>query len=301
MLKGIQELQGMENWSEDRWDELRTTYLAMCARVDDMFGRIVQALKDKGIYDDTAIFILSDHGDYTGDFGVVEKAQNTFEDCLTNVPLIVKPHKGVELVPGINNSMVELIDMYGTIEDFTGMKPTHTHFGKTLRHAMNNQEEVHRDVVFCEGGRLKSERHCTETASLPEGPSVKSEYYPKLKIQDSHGPEHTKATMCRSIDHKYVQRLYEMDEFYDLKKDPKELHNLIEDPLYRDVIMEFKERMLKWYQETCDVVPFQEDDRFTDDMLLGMLKGLVPKEGIVHIMKALEAGASIRDIMYGEN
>ena len=48
-----------------------------------------QALRDApGLYDDTAIFFFSDHGDFTGDYGLVEKTQNTFEDCLTRVPFI---------------------------------------------------------------------------------------------------------------------------------------------------------------------------------------------------------------------
>ena len=63
----------------------------MCARLDHQFGMIVEALKDRDFYDQTAIFMFSDHGDFTGDYGLVEKTQNTFEDCLTHVPFIIKP------------------------------------------------------------------------------------------------------------------------------------------------------------------------------------------------------------------
>ena len=76
----------MQGWSEERFTELRATYYGMCARVDAQFGKVVDALKDSGIYDDSAIFFFSDHGDFTGDYGLVEKTQNTFEDCLTRVP-----------------------------------------------------------------------------------------------------------------------------------------------------------------------------------------------------------------------
>lgn len=75
-----------EELTEDDWNEIRATYLAMCMKVDESFGKLIKALKEKGIYDDTAIFFLSDHGDFTGDYSLVEKAQNTFEDCLTRVP-----------------------------------------------------------------------------------------------------------------------------------------------------------------------------------------------------------------------
>ena len=92
LVAGIYERQGLQGWSDDRFNELRAVYYGMCARVDEQFGRVVKPRsKHSGIYDDSAIFFFSDHGDFTGDYGLVEKTQNTFEDCLTRVPLIVKP------------------------------------------------------------------------------------------------------------------------------------------------------------------------------------------------------------------
>jgi arylsulfatase A-like enzyme len=72
---------------------------------------------------------------------------------------------------------------------------------------------------------------------------------------------HTKATMCRNKDFKYIKRAYEKDEFYDLKQDPGEIKNLIDDPSYKIEIDNFKHKMLSWYQETCDVVPLERDKR----------------------------------------
>ena len=72
------------------------------------------------MYDDTALFFFSDHGDFTGDYGLVEKTQNTFSDCLTRVPLIIKPPAGVPIRPGVRDALVELIDMPATVEALTG-------------------------------------------------------------------------------------------------------------------------------------------------------------------------------------
>ncbi|UCD86206.1 MAG: hypothetical protein JSU92_05070, partial [Deltaproteobacteria bacterium] len=38
ILKGLHELQGLKEWSEERWSELRATYLGMVARVDHQFS-----------------------------------------------------------------------------------------------------------------------------------------------------------------------------------------------------------------------------------------------------------------------
>ena len=67
--------------------------------------------------------------------------------------------------------------------------------------------------------------------------------------------------MCRTKTHKFIQRLYEQDELYDLVKDPLEERNVINDPAYADILNALRERMLKWYMETCDVVPQLEDKR----------------------------------------
>ena len=260
LLKGIHERQHMQSWTEDRWTELRATYYGMCARLDHQFGEIVRALKSAGMYGDTAMFLFSDHGDFTGDYGLVEKTQNTFEDCLSRVPFIVKPPTSVPVKPRVSEAMVELIDFPATVEALTGIAPKHTHFGRSLLPVLAGETDEHRDAAFCEGGRLHGETHCMELESassqVPTGL-----YWPRVNLQTSEGPEHTKAIMCRIKEFKYVRRLYEQDELYDLKADPRELDNRIADPALGDVLARLKERLLTHYQETCDVVPRDTDLR----------------------------------------
>jgi arylsulfatase A-like enzyme len=85
-------------------------------------------------------------------------------------------------------------------------------------------------------------------------------YWPRVNLQRKI-PEHTKAAMCRTRDFKYVRRLYEPDELYDLRNDPGELRNRIDDPSLAPVLARMKDRMLRWYMETCDAVPFDLDRR----------------------------------------
>lgn len=88
-------------------------------------------------------------------------------------------------------------------------------------------------------------------------------YYPRIKHQiTDEKPYHGKAAMCRTKRYKYVQRLYEKDQLYDLEKDPNETNNLIDEASYLDVLQDLRHRMLIWYMETCDYVPEQTDKRF---------------------------------------
>jgi len=137
--KELRKRQQMEGWSEERYDELRAVYLGMCSKVDDLTGMVLDALKERGFYDDTAVFLFSDHGDYTGDYGLVEKVSNCFEDSLTNVPFIVKMPQGRQGRTGVSDDLVELVDFYATAEELAQLPRKHTHFGNSL-------------VTFLEGG-----------------------------------------------------------------------------------------------------------------------------------------------------
>jgi arylsulfatase A-like enzyme len=264
ILKGICENQKLQGWTEDRWTELRATYYGMCSRLDHQFGLLTNALHESGLYDDTAIFLFSDHGDYTGDYGIVEKTQNTFEDCLARVPFIVKPPKQTPVQPRVSDALVELVDFSATVYDMTGIEPGYDHFGKSLLPVLAGETDVHRDAAFCEGGRRYGERQAMElqSASAHDGADALGLYSPRIRLQiTDDGPYHTKAAMCRTHTHKYIKRFYEQDELYDLKVDPLEENNVVGDAAYADVLRELRERMLHWYMETCDVVPRETDVR----------------------------------------
>ena len=261
MLKGICLNRRLGTWSEERWNELRAVMYGMCARLDAQLGMIIDTLKEIGEYDNTAIFFYSDHGAYVGDYGVVDLSQNTFEDVITNVPMIIKPPKGVPVIPGVRDCLTEMVDFKATVEDLCSLKPANSQFGRSLLPVIAGIEKEHRDAVFSEGGRLHGEKHCMELEYAAGHTDPSDLYYPRLILQASEGPEHTKAAMCRTKTHKYVKRFYEQDELYDLEKDPQELHNVINNPAYSDVLQVLKERMLSWYMETCDIVPFEPDLR----------------------------------------
>lgn len=262
LLKGIWERQNMQTWTEERWTELRATYYGMCARLDHQFGLLVDALKQAGLYDDTAIFLFSDHGDFTGDYGLVEKTQNTFEDCLSRVPFIVKPPKDVPVEPRVSDAVVELVDFSETVYGLAGIDPGYSRFGRSLLPVLAGETDEHRDAAFCEGGRLYGEEQAMETLSGSSG-NPEGLYWPRLVLQGrDDGAYHTKAAMCRTKELKYVRRHYEQDELYDLRKDPHEMRNLVAAPAYAERLAALKERLLTWYMETCDIVPFQGDRRF---------------------------------------
>ncbi len=259
--------------SEEDWNEIRATYLGMCAKIDDQFKRLCEGLKANGAYDDSLIIFLSDHGDFAGDYNLVEKSQNTFEDCLTRVPFLIKPPKGCKVDPGITSSFVELVDFYTTVMDYANVESDHDNFGISVRPIVENRNVENRMFVFSEGGRMPyeiqaDEYHgvCGKSGFIPEY----SDYWPKQDAQRDANA-HIKGTMIRNNRFKYIKRANGADEFYDLENDPLEEKNEIANPIYKQDIMEFKFQMLDWYQKTCDVVPRKLDNRVRYKQVVEMI------------------------------
>jgi choline-sulfatase len=91
----------------DRLDEgvlrkIQAVYLGMIGFVDELFGRLVEALEDTGLVDRTAVFLFADHGDYAGDYGLVEKWPSGLEDVLTRRACVGPSWRA----PGATNSSI---------------------------------------------------------------------------------------------------------------------------------------------------------------------------------------------------
>ena len=279
MIHRLHELAGMDKYSEEQWREMRAVYLAQCSKVDAMIRMVCETLKEVGMYDDSAIFILSDHGDFCGDYGLPEKAQNTFEDCLTRVPLLIKPHKEVSADAGISMGLAELVDFYATVMDLSGVEPAHDHFGRSLRPILLDRSASVRDYVCCEGGRLPGENQCDEwhASNKGKGPSKEDPYWPK-KTAQLDVQAHEKGTMIFDGKYKYVHRMSGNDELYDLELDPGEKTNLFGRKTFSCHVMRLREWMLDWYQRTCDTVPRAYDSRVTEEGIWTVVRNMCPPD-----------------------
>ena len=183
-----------------------------------------------------------------------------------------------------NSDVPVLVDFYATAMDFAGVAPDHTQFGRSLRASLGDPAAPLREYACCEGGRLAGEVHCDEShATAPEGARPVNEYWPRMKAQEDD-TAHTKATMLRCGKYKYVRRLYEPDQLFDLEADPGETRDLAAAPELAPVLADLRLKMLDWYQATCDVVPFRYDGRMNGEMIWAHLKHRLPPERKAEVM-----------------
>jgi len=100
---------------------LKHAYLACVSYVDAQIGRMIEALEDAGVRENTVIIVWSDHGYHLGDMGVWGKATNY--EIATRVPLIIcTPNMPAATQGAQSNALVELIDMYPTLCDLAGLE-----------------------------------------------------------------------------------------------------------------------------------------------------------------------------------
>ena len=104
---------------------LKHAYLACVSYVDAQIGRMLSALDEAGVRDNTIIILWSDHGWHLGDMGIWGKATNY--EIATRVPLIIStPNMSAAIRGKKSNALVELVDMYPTLCDLAGVSlPAH--------------------------------------------------------------------------------------------------------------------------------------------------------------------------------
>lgn len=257
----IREYRRLDRTPAGLMERLNATYLGMNSYVDWVLGRLLDALDETGLAEDTLLTVTSDHGDWAGDYGLVEKWPSALDDTLTRVPLIVRgPHVRAGHVV---REPVELMDVMPTVMELAGVPVRHTHFARSLVPQLQGAPGDPDRAVFAEGGYDPHEPHAFEGRwSEYDIPRDRTHiYWPKGLLQQEHPESVCRSTMLRTARHKLVWRTAGECELYDLEADPRELRNVYTDPAYSATRAELEARLLGWYVRTSDVVPVGEDPR----------------------------------------
>ncbi|RUA12579.1 MAG: iduronate-2-sulfatase [Flavobacteriia bacterium] len=188
-------------------------YYAAVSYMDTQVGKVLKTLKDEGLEDNTIVIFTSDHGFHLGEHRFWMKV--SLHEESVRVPLIIKvPGKK----PAVCNSFVELLDLYPTISELAGLKPSKYLQGKSLVKTIDHPNTKVRDMAFTvtQGGR---------------------------------------SFLLRTDKWAYIQ--YDEDagsgiELYDMEKDPKQFYNLALKPEYAGVVADFKKKLKQKLAEVRD-------------------------------------------------
>jgi len=206
-----------ENWPDEMWRLHRWAYCRLTEMVDAKIGRILDAVRDAGIADNTLIVFTSDHGDMDGAHRMEHKS--VLYDEAVRIPYIMS-YKGVIPEAAVDDAHLVSngLDLLPTLCDYAGIRPPEGLQGASLRPlAEGKAPKARRDYVACEsqnGRMMRTERF-------------------KYCVYDSG--EHR-------------------EQLTDLRNDPGEMTNLADDPAHRDVLAEHRRHLRQWVDRAADEI-----------------------------------------------
>src|SRR5690606_16444527 len=171
-------------------------YYRLITHMDEVIGRIRQALADKGWAENTVIIYTGDNGYCIGDFGL-EGKWFAYEPSIRTPLIIFDPRAGR---PGRVDAMALNIDLAPTILDLAGLPAPEAMNGTSLAPYLRGESVTPREDWFYE------------------------HLLPHPRIPKSEGIRTARWKYIRWIDTSPVQ-----EELYDLEQDPLELHNVAEE------------------------------------------------------------------------
>jgi len=171
-MEELRKWYGTERADDAIWAEVAANYYGMISRLDDQLGRVLDKLDSTKLNESTYTFFFTDHGEYLGDYGLIEKWPSGVNNSLVHQPLIING-------PGIPQnktveSLCEMVDLGPTLFDLCGVDENpFPHNGKSLlglieaASGKGEGEVDHKDFVFSEGGFLETEERIVEYANFP--------------------------------------------------------------------------------------------------------------------------------------
>jgi choline-sulfatase len=192
--------------SQEQEKKAIAAYYACVSFMDAQLGRILDALRDEGLEDNTIVVLTSDHGFHLGEHRFWMKVGLHEESA--RVPLIIKaPGKR----PGVCHSLTEMLDIYPTLAELAGLNASEHLQGRSLVGTLDNPDHAVRDAAF-------SMHHVKEGFAY----LVRTEKWAYIQYDED----------ARSG-----------VELFDMQHDPKQFNNLAHHPQYRSLVQELQDKL----------------------------------------------------------
>jgi arylsulfatase A-like enzyme len=196
---------GQRTYDDKDLAAIRGVYDAAVRDLDMATADLMEALKTRGVLDDTIVILVSDHGESLGEHRMMEHRWAIHEPLLS-VPLIVRyPNK---LPPARVATPVSTIDVFNTVLDLTGQGQA----DDAGVHSKSLRMLADRGPIFAE----LVDPYASQMKSLHKA-------YPQLDMSKWLRTY----SAVRDGDHKYVAASDDAHELYNLEVDPGELNNLL--------------------------------------------------------------------------
>lgn len=124
---------------------VRANYQAKLAMIDHWLGRVLDAIDDLALWDDTAVLLCTDHGHYLGERDVFGKPGVPVFTELAHAPLLVAwPGVGA----GTVDALTTAVDIHATLAGVFGVTPAHRTHGRSLAPLLEGRAAAVREYAL---------------------------------------------------------------------------------------------------------------------------------------------------------
>jgi len=215
------------DWPADRWRQYRHAYYRLCEKVDAKIGRILNALAQSGLQDETIVIFTSDHGDGMGAHRWNQKS--VLYEEVVRIPFIVSG--AVVKKPG-------RVDEKHMVSNGLDLLPT-----------------------LCDLASIPIPEGCRGASLMPLIANKRSsEWRQEVVVETLWRPadmEPVSGRMLRTMRYKYCvySRGESREQLFDLSHDSGEMVNLAGDPAHAAALDEHRRRLALWCAQTGDDFP----------------------------------------------
>ncbi|TKG93927.1 sulfatase [Puteibacter caeruleilacunae] len=231
-----------EDWKE---------YLGSWLDTDKELQKIVHDLKEVGVYDNTLIFFLTDHG-----ISHLRGKQFLYDEGI-KVPLIVK-FPNSKLKGTVRHDLVKHIDLLPSSLAYAGIQiPGNIQGEDIFRNNYKKQKYIFASRDRCDETTdiiraVRSEKFKYIRNFLSYRPHAQRNQYKDSKLISRHMRELFKDGQLNELQGRIYNTTRPAEELYDLENDPLEINNLALDPSYKKELKKMRTLLYKWMNEIND-------------------------------------------------
>lgn len=265
-------------------------YLDSVRMTDAMVGEVIARLKDEGVLENTLIIFMTDHG-----ISHARGKQFLYDEGI-HVPLVIKG-PGIQ-AGSVRIDLVEHIDIAAISLGAAGIEiPEYMQARDVLSKDYGGREAAFSARDRCDETvdhmrSVRTERFKYIRNFLPQRPYLQPCAYKDAKSILIALREWHAAQKLNETQELVFRQVRPVEELYDVRADPHEIHNLAGDPAYEEQLLEMRGMLETWMEETGDQGRTPESAEMYDSDMAVYLSGLKRRQRPEHL-RTIEANIAL--------
>lgn len=249
MHMGIDQSIPDPEYTKLTYQEYIKRYLRCVKGVDDNLARLFDYLKKEGLWENTIIVYTGDQGFMLGEHDYIDKRW-MYEESM-RMPFIVHYPEGIKAGQR-TDALINNTDFAPTLIELAGGKTPEYMQGKSFTDILETGKEPGnwRDATYYRYWMHMAHRHANPAHFGVRTKDYKLIFFYGKYWVDTDNPDAD--WNKKSWGNDFTRHTPPAWELYDLKKDPKEMNNVYDDPKYADVKKMMKEKLKEQREEIGD-------------------------------------------------